>query len=368
MPPPSDVLVIGSGAIGASCSRALAATGASVILVQGPTLPGEAWRASAGMLAAQVETTPDDPLHDLALAGRTFLRRNVVALQQATGIDIGLLECGILEVVRAESEIEPIRARVAWQRQHAQRADWLSADEVADGWPWLSPCLGGFWAPDDGAVDPERLVAALRADAVRLGVRVVSDTVVGLDRRGDKLLGAIGEAQRYAANTVVIAAGAWSGKLTNLPRPVSVEPVRGQMLAYPWPSNLPSAIVYGEGCYLLRRRDELLVGATVEHAGFDASVTAGAQADLQRRAGQVFPALTREEPSRRWAGLRPWTPDGLPIIGPEPRLPGLWYATGHGRNGILLAAITGELVARGIRGEPVTKELHPFRPERYWDW
>jgi glycine oxidase len=367
MAPLGDVLVVGSGAIGAACARALAAAGASVTLVQGPTLPGEAWRASAGMLAAQVETGPDDPLRDLALAGRTFLRRNVDALHQATGIDVGLLECGILEVVRTDSEVEAIRSRVGWQRQHAQRADWLSADEVADGWPWLSPCLGGFWAPDDGAVDPERLVAALRADAARLGARIVSDTVVGLDRRGNQLLGVIGAARHYPATTVVVAAGAWSGKLTHLPRPVSVEPVRGQMLAYPWPSDVPSAIVYGEGCYLLRRGEELLVGATVEHAGFDAGVTAGAQADLQRRAGQVFPALTRQQPSRRWAGLRPWTPDGLPIIGPEPRLPGLWYATGHGRNGILLAAITGELVARGIAGE-VVNELHPFRPERYWDW
>jgi glycine oxidase len=368
MPPVIDVIVVGAGAIGAACARALAAGGASVTLVQGPDIPGEAWRASAGMLAAQVETGPDDPLLNLALAGRTFLGRNVRALQRTTGIDVGLLHCGILEVVRVEADVEAIKERVAWQRQQAHRADWLSAEEVADGWPWLSRCLGGFWSPDDGAVDPERLVAALRADALRLGVRVMSDTVVGLDRRGDRLHGVFGAATRYSASTVVIAAGAWSGLLTDLPRPLSVEPVRGQMLAYPWPAGLPTAIVYGEGCYLLRRGDELLVGATVEHAKFDASVTAAATADLRRRAGMVFPELASSQPSRSWAGLRPWTPDGLPIIGPEPRLPGLWYATGHGRNGILLAGITGELVARGIRGEAVRGELHAFRPERFWDW
>jgi glycine oxidase len=320
------------------------------------------------MLAAQVETGPDDPLLDLALAGRTFLVRNVDALRRTTGIDVGLLQCGILEVVGTESDVERIKERVAWQRQQAHRADWLSADEVAEGWPWLSRCRGGFWSPDDGAVDPERLIAAFRADALRLGVQVVSDTVVGLDRRGDTLLGVVGAAARYPASTVVIAAGAWSGLLTDLPRPLSVEPVRGQMLAYPWPAALPTTIVYGEGCYLLRRSDEMLVGATVEHANFDASVTAAATADLRRRAGMVFPALALLEPSRIWAGLRPWTPDGLPIIGPEPRLPGLWYATGHGRNGILLAGITGELVARGIRGEAIRDEVHAFRPERFWDW
>ena len=199
-------------------------------------------------------------------------------------------------------------------------------------------------------------------------MRVVADPVVGLDRRGDQLLGVVGAAGRYAARTVVIAAGAWSGLLAGLPRPLSVEPVRGQMLAYPWPASLPTAVVYGEGCYLLRRHDELLVGATVEHAKFDASVTPAATADLHRRASMVFPALASAQPSRTWAGLRPWTPDGLPIIGPEPRLPGLWYATGHGRNGILLAGITGDLVARGVRGEAVRDELHAFRPERFWDW
>jgi glycine oxidase len=368
MPPASDVVVVGSGAIGAACARALAAGGANVTLVQGPDIPGEAWRASAGMLAAQVETGPDDPLLSLALAGRTFLVRNVDALQRTTGIDIELLGCGILEIVRTESEVEAIKERVAWQRQQALHADWLSSHEVADGWPWLSPCLGAFWSPDDGALDPERLVSALRADGLRLGVRVVADTVAGLERRGDQLLGVVGAAGRYPARTVVIAAGAWSGLLTDLPRPLSVEPVRGQMLAYPWPASLPTAVVYGEGCYLLRRRDALLVGATVEHAKFDAGVTAAATADLHRRASMVFPALASSQPSRTWAGLRPWTPDGLPIIGPEPRLPGLWYATGHGRNGILLAGITGDLVARGVRGEAVRDELRAFRPERFWDW
>ena len=368
MPPITDVLVIGSGAIGAACARALAAVGAGVTLVQGPLLPDEAWRASAGILAAQVETRPDDPLLDLALAGRAFLKRNVDVLQRATGIDIGLLECGILQVVRTESDVDAFKEQVASQRQRAQRADWLSADEVAQGWPWLSACHGAFWSPDDGAVDPEHLVAALHADAVRLGARVISDTAVGLDRRGNRLMGVVGEADRYSAGTVVIAAGAWSGRLADLPRPLSVEPVRGQMLAYPWPSSLPAAIIYGEGCYLLRRGGELLVGASVELANFDASVTAAAQAELQRRARSVFPALGAGPASRSWAGLRPWTPDGLPIIGPEPRLPGLWYATGHGRSGILLAGVTGHLVACGIGGDSVTDELHAFRPERFWDW
>ena len=363
-----DVLVIGSGAIGAAVSRALAAAGARVTVLQGPALAGEGWRASAGMLAAQIETRRDDPLLDLALGGRTFLKRDAEQLRRTTGIDVGLLECGILEVVRSESDAEAIKERVAWQRQQAHRADWLSAAEVADGWPWLSPCQGGFWSPEDGAVDPVRLVDAYRADASRLGVSHVTDTAVSLDRRDNRLLGVVGEGGRYPAGSVVIAAGSWSGRLGNLPRPLSVEPVRGQMLAYPWPTDRPTAIVYGEGCYLLRRDGELLVGATVESVGFEVTTTAEGQADLQHRASTVCPALRGATPVRNWAGLRPWTPDGLPILGPEPRLPGLWYATGHGRNGILLAGISGDLIARGVCGEASGADLHPFRPDRFWDW
>ena len=279
-----DVLVVGAGAIGAACARALALAGARVTLLERPSPTGEAWRASAGMLAAQVEAGTDNLGLDLAVAGRAFLRRNAELLLQTTGIDVGLMECGILQLVRSEAEVDTIKEQVAWQRQQAHRADWLSADDVADSWPWLSPCLGGFWSPEDGAVDPERLVAAFRADAARLGARIVTDTALGLDRDGNRLLGVVGEARRYPAATVVIAAGAWSGRLADLPRPLSVEPVRGQMLAFPWPAATPAAIVYGEGCYLLRRGDEMLVGATVEHAGFRrASHRAGARPAAPQR-------------------------------------------------------------------------------------
>ena len=112
----------------------------------------------------------------------------------------------------------------------------------------------------------------------------------------------------------------------------------------------------------------MLVGATMEHVGFDVRVTADGVADLQRRAGELYPPLAGATPLRTWSGLRPGSPDGLPIIGGEPRLPGLWYACGHGRNGILLAGITGELIARGIQTGSIGEELYPVRPTRFWSW
>lgn len=364
----TDVLVIGGGVVGTATARALATAGASVTILQRDGTEGEGWRAAGGMLAAQIEAGTEDPLLNLALAGRAFYRRHADALRAATGIDIGLRLTGVLQVAQNEDDADAFRAKVAWQRQQAHRADWLAPAEVAEGWPWLAPGLGAFWSPEDGSLDPELTVSAFRADAVRLGARIVHDSALALDRKGDKLLGVVGEAGHYPAGQVVLAGGAWAGRLGNLPRPLSVEPVRGQMAAFPWPAKTPGAVVFGPHCYLLRRGDEMIVGATMEHAGFDAVTTPEGLGGIVARVASVYPPLAKKTPIRTWAGLRPGTPDGIPILGPEPRLPGLWYATGHGRNGILLAGITGELLAAAIGGEPWSDEYSPARAERFWDW
>jgi glycine oxidase len=366
--PLPDVLVIGGGAAGAATAAALARRGAAVTIVD-PNEPGSGagWRASAGMLAAQIEASADHPLFGLALAGRAVLRRQIPELAASVGLPIEQLQCGILEVSRSPAVVQEFAERVASQRQQAQRADALSGDEVAESWPWLGECAGGFWSPDDGAVDPVALVTASLADAARLGTRIVRDTIGALENDGDRAAGARGKLGRYAAGAVVIAGGAWSGRIAALPRPVSVEPLRGAIAAFPWPDRIDSAVVYGDRCYLLRRGDEMLVGATREHAGFDVAVSDTALAAVVARAAQLYPPLAQLQPLRSWAGLRPATPDGLPIIGPEPRRRGLWYATGHGRNGILLSGITGELIAQQIAGESIELDLSAFRPERFWN-
>ena len=186
-------------------------------------------------------------------------------------------------------------------------------------------------------------------------------------RSGGKVTGVQGR-DWHPADDVVIAAGAWSGRIANLPRPVSVEPVRGQLVAYPWPANAPPAIVFGYGGYLLHRNGEAIVGSTMEHAGFSSEVTEAGIATIRSRAEQLAPALVGAKVLRAWAGLRPGTPDGLPIVGREPNLQGLWYATGHGRNGILLAGITGRIINHLLSGEPTVEEVEVLRPERFWSW
>ncbi len=364
-----DVLVIGGGIVGSACARALASRGVAVTLIQRGETPGEGWRAAAGMLAAQIETVPNDPILALSVAGRAFYRRHAPALLESTGIDIGLTECGILQVAQTEADVVAGKAKVARHRQQAHRADWLSEEEIAEGWPWLRPGRGGFWSPDDGAVDPVRTVGAFTIDAERMGARVVSDTAVSLITSGDRVTGVRGERDTWHGGQVVIAAGAWAGRIGGLPRPLSVEPIRGQMVAVPWPATAQTSVVYGPGCYLMRRGDEMLLGATMEHAGFDASVTADGVASIARAVSAIYPGAADVTPIRAWSGLRPGTPDGLPIIGGEPRLPGLWYATGHGRNGVLLAGVTAEVIAQQLAHDADTTDmidLTPVRPDRFW--
>ncbi len=362
-----DVVIVGGGVVGAACARELARTGRRVRILERDGSSGEAWRASAGMLAPQIEVPNEDALFELGIAGREFYREAAPALLADTGFDIGLWEGGILQVATSAGEVDTLKDRVAWQRQQGHHCEWLDPDEVRAEWPWLAPTQGGLVAPRDGSLDPVALVEALRADAVRLGAEIVADAATALTRSGERVTGVQGR-EWHPAGDVVLAAGAWTGRIFNLPRPVSVEPVRGQLVAYPWPESIPPSIVFGRRGYLLHRAGEGIAGSTMEHAGFGTEVTEAGVASIRERVESLVPALASVRIRRAWAGLRPGTPDGLPIVGREPHLEGLWYATGHGRNGVLLAGITGRIIQGLMTGESAVEEMAMLRPERFWSW
>ena len=363
--PSSDTVVIGGGAIGAACARELASTGRTVLILEGGSQTGQAWRAAAGMLAPQIETRAGDPLLPLGLAGRDYYAGLATRLQEATGVDLGLWQEGIGRVARTEAEREQLQIQVAWQRGQGLNCEWLTEDDVRRRWPWLAPTHGALLAPDDGALDPERLVQGLLADAQIKGSSVISDRALAVLGSDGRVEGVKGEAARYSASEVVVAGGAWSGLVEGLPRVLPVRPVRGQMAALPWPDDMARSIIYHKDSYILARRGEAVIGSTMEEAGFHAEVTTSGLAQIFRATISLCPGLARAKVRRNWAGLRPMTPDGLPIVGPEPLLQGLWYATGHGRNGILLAGITGVLLRQMMDRVQPEYDLQPFSAERF---
>jgi glycine oxidase len=346
-----DVAIVGAGAVGAACARATALRGRSVAIFEPGPHPAAASPASAGMLAAQIERA-DDTLLGLSVRARDRYEPLAPALQEATGIDVGFWRSGIAAVAFDEAGAERLKADVARQRQAGLRCDWLDAAEVQERWPGAAPdSLGALFAPEDGAVDPQALARACLADARRLGAALIAERVERLQVAQGRVTGVVTARGTTAAEQVVIAAGVWSAQLGGLPRPLPVEPLRGQMAATAWPSGTPPAILYHDHGYVLARGSDALLGSTMERAGYDAGVTNEGLAQIFRGAVRLLPALLPAAVVRVWAGLRPVTPDGRPIIGGDPALERLWYATGHGRNGILLAALTGDIIAALVCAE-----------------
>ena len=346
----ADVAIIGGGVIGAACARAAAERRLHVVVFEPGPDPAAASPASAGMLAAQIEPT-DQLLLGLGVRSRDRYEALAAALKDTTGIDIGFWRGGIASVALAEAEVDQLREHVALQRQAGLRCDWLEPGDVHERWPTAAPeCVGALYAPEDGALDPEALTRACLADARRLGATLHGEKVDGLAMSQGRLAGILTARGTTPVEHVVVAAGAWSPQIRGLPRPLPIEPVRGQMAATAWPDGTPPTILYQDRGYVLARGGEAVLGSTMERAGYDSRVTNEGLAQIFRGAVRLLPALITQPVQRMWAGLRPATPDGRPILGRDPEVERLWYATGHGRNGILLAALTGDIIAELLAG------------------
>jgi glycine oxidase len=365
-----DILVIGGGIVGTACARAFTRCGATVELLDDGTRPGAATSAAAGMLAPFAEAKQDDPVLPLKIRARDVYRELVPELRDETGIDVHLWTSGILHVAFTQADVEHTRAAIAWQRQQSLGTDWLDAQDVQRRAPGISrKALGALLAAEDGSLDPNALLEALRMSAGLRGVTLTQgQRVESLVRNKDSVTGVLTTAGSRSAGAVVIAAGCWSGKIRGLPRPLTVEPIRGQMIALDWPAGEPTSIAFSRSGYVVRRGDEALVGSTMEYAGFEPSVTPDAITRLRDVAGQLYPALDGRPVRRKWAGLRPGSPDGNPLIGPDPTVDGLWYATGHGRSGVLLGALTAEIMADLYCGQPVEHDLSGVSPARFWTY
>lgn len=363
----TDVVVIGGGVIGAACARSLALRGCRVTIYEPGPEPGAASPASAGMLAAQLETSTAEPLFGLGVRARDLYPTLGPLLQDTTGIDIRLAREGIAHLAFTEEEEARLKETVALQRQAGLPCDWLEADEVRGRWPRVSPeARGALFAPEDGAVDPQALTRALLADARRVGATLVPEKAARLVIVAGKFKGVETPSGIRGCDHVVIAAGCWSPLIAGLPRPLPVEPVRGQLASLPWPDDQPPGILYGgHGGYVVARGKEAIAGTTMEHAGFEVKVTNEGLAQIFRALTRIFPELAKVPVRRTWAGLRPMTPDGMPLIGPAPDVSGVWCATGHGRNGVLLAGLTGEILGDWITKGETEIDAAALSPARF---
>ncbi len=341
-----DAVVVGAGIVGAATARALAARGRRVLLLDRAMPGSEASGAAAGMLAPQIEVLADDPILPLAIAARGRYSDLVAELDRRTGVNVGYHAGGSVQVALDGDEVATLQEQVGAQCALGLRAEWLDPAALRRRHPGVgSAALGALLAPDDARVNNVTLTAALLADAIRYGAEVVDhENVTGLIVTGARVTGVETARRRYAAAAAVVACGAWSPALKGVPRPLPIEPVRGQIAVVTWPQGEPTGVLFGRHVYVVPRGEDALLGSTMESAGFAKDTTPGGLAQVFTGTTALLPSLAAQRVHRTWAGLRPLTPDGRPLIGEDPDVAGLWYATGHGRKGILLGPLTGEIV------------------------
>lgn len=396
----ADVVVIGGGVAGLSVARELARWGTRVTLVERGRLGAEASWAAAGMLAPQVEAEGRDDFFDFACSSRDAYPAFAAALREETGIDIELDCTGTLCLALTDDDERECARRLEWQQRAGLMVEGLNAAEVRALEPQLSTRVrGALRFPRAWQVENRRLCDALALSARAFGVEILEHTGArSLDVRGGRCVSVETSRGAFAAGAVVVACGAWSSLLStktsggvtaggsdaasassltfatpdahdaSAVRSPRIEPVRGQILCYEMPRGEPLVrhVVYGAGGYVVPRRDgRLLAGTTTEHAGFDKSVTEEGRRAIRLCAEEIAPSVADLKITDEWAGLRPRAADELPVLGASAEIENLFYATGHYRNGILLAPLTGALVAEMIMSGATPATLAPFSPARF---
>jgi glycine oxidase len=360
-----DILIIGGGIIGCSLARELARVCGKVVVLERGRAGYAASSAAAGLLAPGLSTAPAGPILDLCHDSAVLYESWVNELRADGAGDVGFCRAGMLEVWLTPQE-----------RQNASRrpalAGWpvesLSPEELCRREPALrSGFAGAAFYPDDAQVDPALLARQVARVAELAGVTIrENEPVLRLVREADHVREVHTRAGCYRPGTVVVTAGAWSGGvLESLGLSLPTRPVKGQMvLAYSRVSPIRVPLHAGDAVFVPRPDGTLLLGVTVEEAGFDDRVTLEGLHSILAGVLPLAPSVGRLPLHRAWAGLRPATPDDLPYMGPVPPLHNLWVSAGHFRKGILLAPQCARLMAQSILAGHAVEELAPFKPTR----
>ncbi|MEL4897216.1 glycine oxidase ThiO [Crocosphaera sp. Alani8] len=354
-----DIIIIGGGIIGMAIAVDLKLRGASVTVCD-RNFPQTASVAAAGMLAPHAEEISPGPLLDLCLKSRWLYPEWVRKLQDLTGLDLGYNPCGILAPVYDLPSVDV--------RNHNQ-GQWLDKTAVRLYQTGLGDdVVGGWWYSEDGQVDNRQVLQALRQAAKQLGVNIREGvTVQTLQQKNGKVTSILTNQGELEGNTYILASGSWASQIL----PVPVRPIKGQMLAVkmPYTPNEPyplQRVLYGPSTYLVpRQHGRLIIGATSEDVGWTPHNTPQGIETLIKRATRLYPDLANWEIEEFWWGYRPGTPDELPILGYY-GCDNLILATGHYRNGILLAPITASLIADLVINQKIDPILNNFQGDRFY--
>jgi glycine oxidase len=370
----SRVVVIGGGVIGLAIAWRACEAGRDVVVLERDVPGGGTSWVAAGMLGPIAEAAPgEEPLLALGQASARAYPAFVSDLARAAAVaDVGYTACGTLLTARDADEAEALVRELELRERLGLRVQRLPPSEARRREPALAPVLRlALDVPEDHAIDPRKLTQALSTAVRRAGGEVrehtpAAELVVESGRmRGVRL----GDGERVECNQVVIAAGVWSTEIGGIPphAGVPIGPVKGQILRLHDPAGpgLLSRVVRRGGVYIVPRGDgRYVIGGTMEERGFDTTVTAGAVFELLRDAIELVPGVSELVIDECSAGLRPGTPDNLPVIG-RSDVEGLYWATGHRRGGVLLAPITAQLVTGALAGEPMSDLAAPFAPGRF---
>ncbi len=373
-----DVVVVGGGVIGLAAAWRIAGQGMTVAVVDPEPGRGASW-AAAGMLAPVSEVHHgEEPLLALALASARRWPAFATELTAAVGRTIGYRPTGTLVVAADDGDRAWARELFEFQRELGLGVEWLTGRRARQLEPSVAPGVrGAIWAPGDHQVDNRLLVPALLDAATGAGAVIIHHRAAALECAGGVVSGVrLAQGTTLAAPAVVLAAGSWSSQLEGLPPGTApaVRPVKGQILRLLPSERAPvltptvRGLVQGSSVYVVPREDgTVVVGATVEERGFDTTITAGAVYELLRDAHRVVPGITEMVLGEVSAGLRPGSPDNAPIVG-RPSVAGvegLVLATGHYRQGILLAPLTAAAVLAIVSGDPPPEEMASFGPDRF---
>jgi glycine oxidase len=366
---PSDIIVIGAGVVGCAIADELARRGASVEIVDERPVGMGATQASAGVLAPYIEARDGHPLLELTVRSLELYEEFVSRLTTDTGIAVAYRRTGTLDVAADDAEWQVLRAVAEFLKQRGVPALLLDGDAARSEEPHLGAnAVGGLLIEQHGFVAAGELTRALVASARRRGAQLIEQSHVRrVLRQGDDL---VVETDRgtLTGDAVVVAAGSWSCEIDvdGIAARVPVRPVRGQLLYLAWTGTPLRRVTWSRRCYLVPWDDgTVLLGATMEDVGFDERVTVAGVRDLLEAACEMIPHAWTAGFRGARVGLRPGTPDDLPVIGLSKSVPNLVYATGHYRNGILLAPLTAQLVADALLDRRVDAALKPVSPARF---